>query len=493
MQESIRDAPAAAAPCIRVVSRRLVDLRAEDRGAVAALAAEIRAAEPEIGNIDQFGTDVFKGCGIQPKVLFGDSGEIPLLAEASYNRLDYRLGFLAGKGDLLVVGNDRNRDFERYQKQVLGVPELDYMSVPTQFGGRYRATPATCLRDEATYQRLCDFTGRHGGTTLFAFITTGTVWALAARLVADTGCRVGVAGPPPLLSRRANDKIWFGDIVTRLIGAHAAPEKRMAHGWASLVRHVRDLARKRERLVIKIPDSAGSAGNCVVDCAAIRNLGIEALYRHLRALVPIRMPDVPFPVAIEVWDANVLTSPSVQIWIPDPMDGEPVIEGIFEQILVGAKDEFAGATFAELPEKEAAVLSEQGFAMALLFQQLGYFGRCSFDAVIAGTSWQEARVHWIECNARWGGVSIPLSFANNSRRSGSYAIVQCGQITVPARPFAEALAAVGVAAAPDADVTLLSPNVFEAGTGCHFMAFGETPRSALHRAREVLRHLQSGR
>ncbi|GAB4356441.1 MAG: hypothetical protein Kow0026_16220 [Oricola sp.] len=460
------------------------------RDAVEALASEIRAAEPTIGNADPFGPGVFKGCGPEPKVLFGDSGEIPFLAEASCNRLDYRLGFLAGEGDLVVIGDTRYPVFERYQQQVLGLSRLDFINVATQFRGRYRATPATCLRDEAAYQRLRDFAGMHGGATLFAYLTTGTVWALAARLAADTGRRIGVAGPPPLLSRRANDKIWFGEIATRLFGASSVPEKRTAHGWAALVRHVRDLAQRWERLVIKVPDSAGSAGNCAVDCAAVRGLGAKDLFGRLRSLVPPHLRGVPFPVAVEVWDVNVLTSPSVQAWIPDPKDGEPVIEGIFEQILVGAEGEFAGAVVADLPEDQDALLAEQAFALSLVFQRLGYFGRCSFDAVVSGTCPGDAQVHWIECNARWGGVSIPMSFANNSGRTAAIAIIQCRQAPAAPRQIEDALADACATAAPGSEVVLLSPNAVEAGTGCHFMTFGETPRSALHRARQVLHRLQ---
>jgi hypothetical protein len=492
-REGIQAARAGTAPCVRTVSRRSPGLSTEVRCAVEALATEIRAGEPAIGDVDVFGPDVFRGCGPEPKVLFGDSGEIPLIAEASYNRLDYRIGFLAGEGDLIVIGDVRHPAFEDYQRQVLGLSRLDFTSFATQFRGRYRATPATCLRDEPAYAQLRRFAAGHGGTTLFAFLTTGTIWALAARLAADTGCRIGVAGPPPLLSRRANDKIWFGNVVARLFGSGAEPEKRTAHGWAALVRHVGDMAQRWERLLIKVPDSAGSAGNCVVDCPAIRGLGAHELSDHLRGLVPVQMRGVPFPVAVEVWDADVLTSPSVQVWIPDPKDGEPVIEGIFEQILIGAEGEFAGAAMADLPADQDTVLAEQAFALSLLYQKLGYFGRCSFDAVIVETRPEDARVHWIECNARWGGVSIPMSFANNTARTGSFAVVQCGQTLVPARPFDDALAVAEAPGEPGGEVVLLSPNMVEAGTGCHFVAFGKSPQLALHRARQVLRNLQKDR
>ena len=480
-------------PCVRIVARRSPVLSPALRTAAEALAEGIRAAEPAIDRIEPFGPDVRKGCGAGPKLLFGDSSEIPLMGEVRYNRLDYRIGFLADEGDLVVVGDARNIVFERYQRQVLGIERLEYQGVETEHQGRLRATPVSCLRDDAAFVRLLRFAKENGGATLFAYMTTGTIWVLAARLAAGSGFTIDVAGPPPLLSRRANDKLWFAEVASRLFGTEAVPAKRAAHGWSALVRHVGELARTWDRLVVKVPDSAGSAGNLVVDGAFVRNMTVTALHRHLREIVPPRMRGAPFPVAVEVWDVNVLTSPSVQVWIPDSGDGDPLIEGVFEQALIGEEGEFAGAKTAELPEDLDAMLVEQAFALSLLFQKLGYFGRCSFDAVIYETDDKEARLHWIECNARWGGVSIPMSLANRIDPSAAFAVVQCGQMPTPPRPFEEALDAAGVmpatkGAAPE--VVLLSPNVVESGTGCHFMALGKTPQEALKRARRTLRRLR---
>lgn len=49
--------------------------------------------------------------------------------------------------------------------------------------------------------------------------------------------------------------------------------------------------------------------------------------------------------------------------------------------------------------------------IASLVQRLGYVGRLSLDALIVGEDFSSADLHWIECNGRWGGVSIPMTLA----------------------------------------------------------------------------------
>ena len=37
----------------------------------------------------------------------------------------------------------------------------------------------------------------------------------------------------------------------------------------------------------------------------------------------------------------------------------------------------------------------------------------SLDALLTGQDMSNAELHWIECNGRWGGVSIPMTAARN--------------------------------------------------------------------------------
>jgi hypothetical protein len=47
-----------------------------------------------------------------------------------------------------------------------------------------------------------------------------------------------------------------------------------------------------------------------------------------------------------------------------------------------------------------------------LLQRLGYFGRLSLDAVLLVGAGGASTLHWIEANARWGGVSIPMTLSH---------------------------------------------------------------------------------
>jgi len=462
-----------------------------------ALVADIRLSDPRIGDLSPFGADVHKGIGPGPSVLFGDTAEIPLLGQNREKRFDYRLPWLAQDGDVAVIGGPHCPAFEAYQRRWLNAPGLRYLNVDPDTAVPRRATPTICLRDPVFFDQLCAALAGQDSVTLQAYITTGTIWALAARLNQATGAEIFVAGPPPLLSRRANDKLWFGNVARRLLGTGAIPPKRAAYSASALTRHVAELAQAWDRLVIKVPDSAGSAGNFPVRSEDVRGLKPVALYRHLMRLLSVNGPVPAFPMLVEVWDANVLTSPSVQIWIPDAIDGPPLVENIFEQLLHGERATFTGAVLADLPPAVEAALTFGALQLATLFQQLGYYGRCSFDAIVTGPGLDAGTVHWIECNARWGGASIPMSLVNRLSEHGRqahYTVVQSDKDTFRAVEFADAVREFAdVAPSPDlgSGILFLSPNMMELGTGCHFLALGPDDKTATELALSTLDRLRA--
>jgi len=129
-------------------------------------------------------------------------------------------------------------------------------------------------------------------------------------------------------------------------------------------------------------------------------------------------------------------------------------------------------------------LASEGTRLAVLLQELGYFGRCSFDAVISGPDLDNAELHWIECNGRWGGVSLPMTLANrlSGGSHGGIVIMQASGMTVPRRSMPEISAVLGEAlfATPGSKegIVILSPTVFELGTGLHLMAIAGTQARA---------------
>ncbi len=459
------------------------------------LAAEIRVAEPKIDDTAPFGRAVRKGCGDGPGIWFGDTAEIPLMGTSWEKRFDYRMGWLAGPGDVILIGGPDCLAFEEYQKRFTGNRRMTYLNVDPKNAVPRHAVPAICLRNADAFAKLRDAVAGSKRMTLHVHLTTGTVWALASRLAEDTGTTVYVAGPPPRLSRRCNDKLWFGEVVQRLLGSGATPPKRAAHSASALTKHVADLTRKWDRIVLKLPDSAGSAGSFLILAQEVRGMKPRSLFRHLRERLISDGRPPRFPMLIEVWDANVLTSPSVQTWIPLPKDGPPIIEGVFEQILSGEKATFIGARQAELPKRIDERLCKGALQLATLFQRLGFFGRCSFDALVTGVNSHVSEIHWIECNARWGGVSIPMSLVSRmaaASTSPKFVIVQRDNDSFLPIPFAKALLKFAdLTPPPDlkAGILFLSPNLMEAGAGCHFLSFGANSEAAEAQSQEVVRRL----
>jgi hypothetical protein len=464
---------------------------AEARSEIAMLAEAIRAEEPRIGDTDVFSPHAKIGWGGGPAVLIGDTGEIPLMMGSDRHHLDYRFGWLARSGDLVLVGGVRDLEFEAYQRSILGEPGVEYLHLPTEAEGFRRAAPIVCLHQQDVFNSLLSFVRDHGAASLVAHITTGSIWALASRLGEAIGAPVHVAGPPPLLSRCVNDKLWFGSVASRLLGASTIPEKRHAHSFSALVHHIMDLVGTRDRLVVKVPDSAGSAGNIVVESESLRGIPHGVIFEELRQRLSVLGAPPPFPVAVEVWDCNVLSSPSIQIWIPRTPD-EPVVEAIYEQVLEEDDRQFVGAVETYLPEELDRELSEGGMQLALLFQALGYYGRCSFDTVVYGPNLADAKLHWIECNGRWGGVSIPMALLNRllkDRRRPPHVIVQKNGLNLRPRPFRDVWTAFADAAPRPEQArgtVFLSPNRIVEGTGCHFLLVERTQGSAIENSKRVI-------
>jgi len=115
---------------------------------------------------------------------------------------------------------------------------------------------------------------------------------------------------------------------------------------------------------------------------------------------------------VDVWETNVHENASVQTWIPPLADGDPIIEGVFSQLLVGPSGQFVGCIPLQLPDHVRQEVVRGTSLLILLYQQLGYVGRCSFDFLLVGENAEQSQVEFIECNGRWGGASLPMSLVN---------------------------------------------------------------------------------
>ena len=161
------------------------------------------------------------------------------------------------------------------------------------------------------------------------------------------------------------------------------PVEIPVYGAASLTGRVRSLARHNNKLVIKVPDSAGSVGNFVISCAEVRGLSVSGTHTFLSELLAPVDGDLQFPLMVQVWENQVLTSPSAQIWIPDPEDGPPIIEGLFEQVISGPRGTFSGAVQADLPHE----LDERMAHEALMLATTSLLPNCcGSNATVAGAA-----------------------------------------------------------------------------------------------------------
>ena len=174
---------------------------------------------------------------------------------------------------------------------------------------------------------------------------------------------------------------------------------------------VRDLAEGSRLIVVKVPDSAGGAGNLVVEAERLRGRSLDEVREILQDLGgPLWMGRSSLLVGC--WEEAVLTAPSAQLWVPPPAEGPPVVEGLFEQIIEGREGIFVGSRPAAFPADLTQELVDRCWLLTLFYQHLGYVGRCSFDMILVGRDLATCRLELVECNGRWGGTSGPMTLMN---------------------------------------------------------------------------------
>jgi len=379
---------------------------------IARLSKRLLAEEPALRADWAFGNNVSAGLLQAPSLFISNNYDIPLMESRSISSHEYRMSMLAGKGDLFVLRGERSLAFETYRAETLGLGALDVVKLndikPSE--ALPLDTTAPDIQQVLSSVRSITKNGEH--LNLVPYIGSENVWQLAALIAEHASVQVHVAAPPPRLTRRINDKLWFAERVREILGESALPPVSSAFGPSALAALVSSYATRYSQVVVKVPDSAGSAGNMKLDSSHILSLSESELDKYLQSQLHHLGWHDRYPVMVEVWDANVISSPSVQVWVPDQSQGLPFIEGVFDQMLSGPQASFAGASIAALPKTVYDTMTADSIRLAILMQYLGYFGRLSFDTVLCGSNVHDAKIHWIECNGRWGGVSIPMSLLN---------------------------------------------------------------------------------
>lgn len=284
--------------------------------------------EPAFVSSLDFGPFVAQGCGPGPSVLIGDQSEINLLGSMSGLRLDHRMALLARNGDTVLVRN-RETGFETYLAEFLGLKEVTFVQVDND---PLRPVAKQVCLSPSLRGALAQTARNKGGLTLKAYLTTGNTWRLAKAIGEISGACIHVCGPSPRATRRANDKLWFNQLIKKILGTHATPPTLAAYGPAAAAGLARKISRSAGQVIIKVPESAGSAGNIRLEGALLQSMSlVEVRQFLLDRLRSIGWQD-SYPILVGVWDRNVSHSPSVQLWIPRKSDGMPLVEGILSNV-----------------------------------------------------------------------------------------------------------------------------------------------------------------
>ncbi len=392
------------------------EVRIGDRASERALrlADDLRAESPRL----VAGRRAFRGLALDgpledlPTLHIDDFSDIsiPLPYSETLNHLEDRARMRARDGDVVASSLDPTSGYEEYCRRWLGLGEVTWIC--PRGGSRPRSLALACWADREARDSLKSLIRRSDLRYLHPHMGSFAVWALASLLSDATGCKLRVIAPPPALTRAVNDKLWFASVVRRLFGDRWVPRTEEAYSFSTISLLVRDLASEAERIVIKLPDSAGGGGNLVLDPRPLRRLSLGALRSRLKELLLPLDWEGRRHLLVGCWESEALASPSAQLWIPPAGSGPPIVEGVFEQILEGPQGFFIGNQPAKLGERVTRRIVDAAALLATLFQELGYVGRCSFDLLLVGSELDHCRVEFIECNGRWGGTSLPMTLMN---------------------------------------------------------------------------------
>jgi hypothetical protein len=480
-----------AATPLPVVAHYWPDLGASDLRRVRESANRIRSTEPRLADVGYFSARVRPGWADYPTLHIHDAN--PTITVGAPRAREHRAFLLATHGDLVVTGTEAVPGFVEHCSRDLGFGDVDHL-VPAALP-KERSLAVRCIQDRALIERVVALARRSGGLNVAPYISTGGIWALAGILSNEARVPVYVASPPPRLAERVNNKVWFSRTAEHLLGADALPPSIAAHSWTFLAHLVRRCARKYVSVGIKLPSDAGSAGNLVLDSGDLAKYPtLRELRLHLKTIFAGLGWTEPFPALVSVWEQSVLRSPSVQMWVPSRPTEDVVVEGVFDQRVEGSVCRFVGCEPSDLGEAVRDRLAHEAALLGTLFRDLGYFGRCSLDSIVVGESEAVAKIHWVECNGRWGGTSIPMTLGN--RLVGDWAehpIAVLGglEVTGDHRFSAIRERARDLLFEPSVKegLVFLSPGPAETGRGLDFMAVGASPghaRTLLHRGVDLL-------
>ena len=464
-----------------IVAQLAIGIEQEERDRLCAWAKHLLDNDPALARIP-FEGSLACGLSAHPSVIFEDHANIVGTKPEERHAYAYRGLMLAGESDLFITDEPRCLAFERYCRDMLG---LGHAAVDTAAPVANLSLTKRILQDDRLLDAFAQQARLAGGLNLVPYMGNGGAWAIAGKIAERSGVLVRVAAPPPRLTERVNNKLWFGARVGDVLGSRALPPSYRAYGPSAMIGLLRWLAKRHPSVAVKLPSSASSEGNFVFDAAHLLSRSARPLMHEIIEALDRSGWQRRFPVQVTAWERPILASPSVQLWIPETATANPVVEGVFEQQLAGRIARFSGAEPSALPRLWIRRLAGEAGRLAFFLQQLGYVGRCSFDAIMLGDDLENAELHWIECNGRWGGVSIPMTLMN--RLTGDwmkrpFIVIDIAKRDQPAEPFSDFMARMRASLygvdGRQSGAIVLSPTRIELGSGHLLAIVGSTIEEA---------------
>lgn len=350
-----------------------------------------------------------------PSLHIDDLSEIHKVRAEDNSFFQERGRIRANNGDSLATSWGGDDGYETYCRDYLDLGKVKRVTlddnVAPQIGVQKRLAEFL-WRNRDTRHHLIREIKDNGLRYLHPHMGTTAIWNLALLLSHSSHRPVQVIAPTPEVSRYANDKGEFTQLLKRMFGKNATPLSYVVWNTAKAAKQMKELAGISRSIAVKIPNAAGGEGNLVFDMKTLRKLSLQ----KLRCLIMKDLTNLEYQegqkLLITTWLENIIANPSAQLWLPPSLCQPPVLEGLFLQCIEGHNGRFTGCSPADIPESLGTLITRRCLQLGRVYQRLGYVGRCSFDMILTGSDLESSEIKFIECNGRWGGTSLPMTLMN---------------------------------------------------------------------------------
>ncbi|MEM9988879.1 MAG: hypothetical protein AAF723_05100, partial [Pseudomonadota bacterium] len=192
-------------PFLAIIPQACAPLSTEDLDHVKQVVSDQLKKYPDLTNKWFEREGVIKGWQQGPCLFLEDHRPIALISDETARSFQYRSLGLAGSKDFLAVAAPRNMPYERYMRDMLkfGAPHI--LAVERSTVREHHLLAKAIMETPALHDPLIAAARNAGSLTISPFIASGDVWMLARTLAKQSGAKIYLAGPPPALTRLAND------------------------------------------------------------------------------------------------------------------------------------------------------------------------------------------------------------------------------------------------------------------------------------------------